>query len=141
MAAGGTGEYHFDMAQRCGEDAEDITNAILASGVTVEQQAEIVRRQDLEAAQRIIDRHVIFHGVGIPADKVPAARMAMARDIADAMQAARRGAAQRGIWLYAFAARQASLSKPEQTSGLIVGSMTEFDLAVPAAGLGRKEAI
>jgi hypothetical protein len=86
-----TGEHHFDMAQRCEEDAEDITNAILANSVTAEHQAEIVRRRDLEIAQRIIDRHVIMHGVGMAADKVPAARMAMARDIANALQVARGG--------------------------------------------------
>jgi hypothetical protein len=41
-------------------------------------------------AQRIIDRHVIMHGVGMPADDVPAARSAAARDIADALQECRR---------------------------------------------------
>jgi hypothetical protein len=49
-----------------------------------------MRRHDMEAAQRIIDRHVIMHGIGM-ADDVPAARIAMARDIADALQAARGG--------------------------------------------------
>jgi hypothetical protein len=34
-----------------------------------------------------------MHGVGMPADDVPAARMAMARDIADALLAARGGTA------------------------------------------------
>jgi hypothetical protein len=88
-----TREYHLDMAQRCAEDAEDITRAIVANGVTVGHKADAVRRHDLETAQRIIDRHPIMHGVGMPADDVPAARTAMARDIADALQAARGGTA------------------------------------------------
>jgi hypothetical protein len=84
-----SGELHLEAARRCAEDAENITNAILASGVTVENQADAVRRHDMEIAQRIIDRHVIMHGLAMPADDVPAARMAMARDIADALKAAR----------------------------------------------------
>jgi hypothetical protein len=94
VADGGeTGEHHFAMAQRCEEDAKDITTAILANSTTVDHQAEIVRRQDLEVAQRIIDRHVIMRSVGMTAADAQAARMAMARDIADALQAARSGLA------------------------------------------------
>jgi hypothetical protein len=52
-----------------------------------------VRRHDLETAQRIIDRRVIMHGVGMPSDDVPAALIAMARDIAEALQTARGGMA------------------------------------------------
>jgi hypothetical protein len=90
---GATREYHLDMAQRCAQDAEDITRAIVADGVSVEHQADAVRQHDMEAAQRIIDRHPIMHGIGMAADDVPAARMAMARDIADALLAARGGTA------------------------------------------------
>jgi hypothetical protein len=72
VAGGGeTGEHHFAMAQRCEEDAKDITTAILADSTTVDHQAEIARRQDLEVAQRIIDGHVIMQGVGMTAAKPP----------------------------------------------------------------------
>jgi hypothetical protein len=54
-----------------------------------QQHQQAPRRQDMETARRIIDRHVIMHGVGMPPDDVPAGRMAMARDIADALQGAR----------------------------------------------------
>jgi hypothetical protein len=40
-------------------------------------------------AQRIIDRHPIMHGVGIPVEDVAPARVAMASDIADALAAER----------------------------------------------------
>jgi hypothetical protein len=68
--------------------AENITNAILASGVTVDHQAAAVRQHDMEIARRI---HIIMHGLGIHADNAPAARTALERDIADALQAAREG--------------------------------------------------
>jgi hypothetical protein len=37
---------HEDMARRCEEDAEHITRAILAAGVTVENQAAQSRSDD-----------------------------------------------------------------------------------------------
>jgi hypothetical protein len=92
-SVGATRDYHLDMARRCGEDAARSRRAILESGATVENQADAVRRRDLEVAQRIIDRHPIMHGVGMPADDVPAVRSAMARDIADALATARGGMA------------------------------------------------
>jgi hypothetical protein len=91
--AGEARAYHEVTARRCAEDAERITREILATGVMVENQATAMGRRDLEAAQKIIDRHPIMHGVGMPADDVPAARMAVARDIADALLAARGGTA------------------------------------------------
>jgi hypothetical protein len=60
--------------------------------VTVENRADAVRRRDLDTAQRIIHRRPIMHGIGMPADEVPAARTAMARDIADAVPETRGGA-------------------------------------------------
>jgi hypothetical protein len=87
--AGEARAYHEVTARRRAEDAERITREILATGVTVENQTTAMGRRDLETAQGIIDRHVIMHGMGIHADNVPAARTAMARDIADALQAAR----------------------------------------------------
>jgi hypothetical protein len=84
-AAGEARAYHEVTARRCAVDAERITREILVTGVTVENQATAMGRRDLETAQGIIDRHVIMHGVGIHADNVPAARTAMARDIADAL--------------------------------------------------------
>jgi hypothetical protein len=68
--AGEARAYHEVTARRCAEDAERITREILATGVTVENQATAMRRRDLEAAQKIIDRHVIMHGVGMPAENV-----------------------------------------------------------------------
>jgi hypothetical protein len=88
-SVGATCEYHLDMARRCTVDAGSITHAILAAGVTMENQAEAMRRRDMETAQKILDRHVIMHGVGLPAEDVPAARTAMARDIAEALAAER----------------------------------------------------
>jgi hypothetical protein len=88
---GATREYHLVMAGRCAEDAEDITRTIVADGGTVEHQADAVRRHDLETAQRIIERHPIMHGIGMPLDQVAQARVAMARDIADALAAERGG--------------------------------------------------
>jgi hypothetical protein len=58
------------MARRSAEDVENITNAILASGVTVEHQADALRRHDLEAALKIIERHPIMHGVGMRVEDV-----------------------------------------------------------------------
>jgi hypothetical protein len=81
--------HHADMAWRCAEDVESITRAILASGVTVENQAAAIRSRDLVTAQRIIDRHPIMHGIGMPVEDVAPARMEMAGDIADALAAER----------------------------------------------------
>jgi hypothetical protein len=88
-SVGTTRDYHVDMAQRCAEDAQYSRRAIVADSLTVEDQAAAARSRDLETAQKIIDRHPVTHGIGIPADDVPAARLAMARDIADALAAAR----------------------------------------------------
>jgi hypothetical protein len=79
------------LARRCAEDAERITRASLASGVTVENQASAVRRRDLDTAQKIIDRHPIMHGVGMPVEDAAQARMVAAQDIADALAAERGG--------------------------------------------------
>jgi hypothetical protein len=53
------------------------------------------RAHGLHGRHGVVGRipHPIMHGVGMPADDVPAARTAMARDIADALQAARGGMA------------------------------------------------
>lgn len=91
MPPGSVREHNEDMARRCLADVDDIKHEILASGDMIEHQADTMRRRDMEAAQRIIDRHVIMHGVGLPADDVPAARVAIARDIADALAAERSG--------------------------------------------------
>jgi hypothetical protein len=90
-AAGEELADHLDRAQRCTDDVERITSEILAGGLSVENQAAAMRRRDLEAAYKIIDRHPIMHGVGIPSDDVPPAKSAMARDIADALAAERGG--------------------------------------------------
>jgi hypothetical protein len=86
---GGVQDHHWDMARRCLADVEDIKGHILASGVTVENQAAHVRRHDLETALKIIERHPITHGIAMAVDAVAAARVAMARDIADALAEAR----------------------------------------------------
>ncbi len=88
-ATGEAREYHLDMAQRCAADAEESGRAILANAATVRHQADAVRRHDMEAAQRIINRHPVMQGVGLPPEEIPAARAAMVHDIADALQAAR----------------------------------------------------
>jgi queuine/archaeosine tRNA-ribosyltransferase len=93
MPPGAVQGHQQDMARRCLADIEDIKGHLFAVGATVEHQADALRRHDLETAQRIIDRHVIMHGVGIHADDAPAARTAMARDIAEALLAARGGTA------------------------------------------------
>jgi hypothetical protein len=93
MPPGAVQGHHQDMAQRCLSDVEDIRGHIFAVGLTVEHQADAVWQHDMETAQRIIDRHVIMLGMGIHADNVPAARTAIARDIADALLAARGGTA------------------------------------------------
>jgi hypothetical protein len=85
--------YHEDMARRLAEDAAAITRAIEAAGVTVDNQADAIRRRDLEIARRIIDRRPIMHGHAMPAEEVGEARQAMTRDIADAIEAARAGTA------------------------------------------------
>lgn len=88
-ATGEAREYHVDMAQRCVADAEQSGRAILANAATVRHQADAVRRHDMETAQRIISRHPIMQGIGMPTEEIAAARAAMVRDIADALQAAR----------------------------------------------------
>jgi hypothetical protein len=87
--AGEARAYHGDMAERCADDADRIIRAILASGVTVENQAAAMRRRDLDAAHKIIVRHPIMHGVGMQIEAVGPARVAMAGDIADALAAER----------------------------------------------------
>jgi hypothetical protein len=62
--------FHEDMAWRCADDAKRITRAILAGGVTVENQAAAMRRRDLDTAHKIISRHPIMHGVGMPVEDV-----------------------------------------------------------------------
>jgi hypothetical protein len=79
------------MARRCAEDAESITRGVVAAGLTVEDQARVVRSRDMATAQRIFDRHPIMHGVGMAVDDVAQARVVMAGDIAHA-PAAERGA-------------------------------------------------
>jgi hypothetical protein len=54
-----------------------------------------MRRRDLEAAQNIIDRHPIMHGIVMPVEDVAQARVAMAREIADALAAERVGCPRR----------------------------------------------
>jgi hypothetical protein len=93
MPPGGVQDHHQDSARRCLADVEDIRAHLFAVDATVEHQDLVMRGHDMETAQGIIDRHVIMHGVGIHADNVPAARAAMARDIADALLAARGGMA------------------------------------------------
>jgi hypothetical protein len=82
--AGEARAYHEDMARRCAEDAERCKRGIEAAAVTVEHQADAMRRRDLTTAQKIIDRHPIMHGVEMALEDVGTARQAMARDIADA---------------------------------------------------------
>jgi hypothetical protein len=91
MPPGAVQDHHQDMARRCLADIDDIRGHLFAVGATVEHQNTAMRRHDMEAAQRIIDRHPIMHGIGMASDDVPAARSAMARDIADALQTARGG--------------------------------------------------
>jgi hypothetical protein len=62
--------YHEDMARRLAEDAAAIPRAIEAAGVTVDNQADAIRRRDLEIELRIIDRHLIMHGHAMPAEEV-----------------------------------------------------------------------
>jgi hypothetical protein len=72
-----------------------LDHEILAAAVTVENQVAAMRRHDLETAQRIINQHPIMHGIGMPVEDVAQARVAMARDIADALAAERVGCPQR----------------------------------------------
>jgi hypothetical protein len=90
-SAGEARAYHQDMARRCAEDAESITRGIGAAGLTVEDQATVVRSRDMATAQRILDRHPIMHGTGMPVEDVAQARVAMASDIAHALAAERGG--------------------------------------------------
>ena len=92
-AAGEARAYHEVAARRCAEAAERITREILATGETVENQVDAARLRDLETALKIIERHPIMHGVELPVDQVGRARVAMARDIADALAAERGGTA------------------------------------------------
>jgi hypothetical protein len=91
MPPGGVQDHHHDMTRRCLADVEDIRHQVVGAGVTVEHQADAVRRRDLETALKIIERHPITHGIAMAVDAVAAARVAMARDIADALAAARGG--------------------------------------------------
>jgi hypothetical protein len=52
---------------------------------TVKNQARTLRQFDLTVALSIIERHNIMLGIGMPLQDAVAARMAMARDIADAL--------------------------------------------------------
>jgi hypothetical protein len=110
-SAGDARAFHQDMDRRCSDDAEDIKRKITGSagsGVTVEDQDLALRQRDLATAHAIIDRHQIMHGIlasaqtiidrhqmmhGIPVEDLMAASEAMARDIADALLAARGGTA------------------------------------------------
>jgi hypothetical protein len=62
--------------------ADDIKRMSGAACGAVENKD--LRRHDTEAAQRIIDRHPIMHGIGMAVED-----MAVARDIADALAGAR----------------------------------------------------
>ena len=70
MPPGGVYDHHRDMARRCLTDVDDVKHQIAAAGATVEHQADAMRRHDMTIAHRIIDRHVIMHGVGIPAENL-----------------------------------------------------------------------
>jgi hypothetical protein len=84
---------HQDMARLCADDADTIKRTIVADGGTVENQADALRRRDITIAQRIIDRRAILHRLGMAADDVPGAGMAMTWDIADALHGEREGKA------------------------------------------------
>ncbi len=83
--------YHQDMAGRCLADIEYFKRQFAAAGATFENQATEMRRRDLETAHRIVERHPIMQGIGMRLDDVAQARVAMARDIADALAAERGG--------------------------------------------------
>jgi hypothetical protein len=89
--AGEARAYHEDMARWYVGETERIKRKVGASGVTVENQVAAMRRRDLATAQKIIDRHPIMHGVGMPVEEVAQARVAMVSDIADALAAERGG--------------------------------------------------
>jgi hypothetical protein len=93
MPPGAVQDHRQDMARRCLADIDDIRGNIFAVGATVKDQAAAVRRHDLETALKIIERHPITYGIAMDLDTVAAARVAMARDIADALLAARGGTA------------------------------------------------
>jgi hypothetical protein len=83
--------HHQDMVLHCLADVEDIKQKIVGADDTVENQARTLRQFDLTVALSIIERHNIMLGIGMPLQDAVAARMAMAREIADALQAARGG--------------------------------------------------
>lgn len=79
--------YHQDMARRCTANVEDIRRALAESGVSVENQANVLSQRYMAAAHAIIDRHPLTQGRGV--DDVPAARKALAKDISSAIAASR----------------------------------------------------
>ncbi len=82
-------EYDIEMAERCEKDAALIQDMLLDYDITPEHEADAMRERDRETAYALIDRHLIMRGIAI--EDVPAAREAIARDIANALEAARGG--------------------------------------------------
>jgi hypothetical protein len=93
MPAGGVQDHHRDMVRRCLADVEDITHKIVGAENMVENQTKTLRQLDLTLAMQIVERHHIMLGMGMILEDAAAARVAMARDIANALQAARGGTA------------------------------------------------
>jgi hypothetical protein len=81
--------YHEQMRRRCLVEIDDIKDQLAAGGVTAEDQAQVVRSRDVEAAQKIIAAYLLPEWRA--SEKAPQAMEAMARAIADAMQTARGG--------------------------------------------------
>jgi hypothetical protein len=82
-------EYNIEMAERCEKDAALIRDVLLDYDITPENQAEVMRKRDVAAAQAIIERRV--PPAWRSSDEAPRVLEAMVRDIAGALQTARGG--------------------------------------------------
>ena len=91
MTLGSARDYHLDIAKRCLDDIGRIKRQLADGGVTFENQDLVLRQRDVAAAQAIIAKRVLPEwrmSAG-----APRVLEGIAQDIADAMQAARGGAA------------------------------------------------
>jgi hypothetical protein len=80
-------EYDIEMAERCEKDAALIKDVLLDYDITPENQAERLRQHDIATAQAIVEQRVPPKWRA--SEEAPRVLEALARDIAEALQAAR----------------------------------------------------
>jgi hypothetical protein len=82
-------EYDVEMAERCEKDVAHLKAELMDYGLTPEDHSLVLRQHDGAVAQAIIGRHVLPEWC--TSEQAQRVLEAMAQEIAEAMDAVRRG--------------------------------------------------